>query len=197
MCWTSKNSFNTFKHHLRTDRIHCVVILWPKILMRLRHNQYRFTTFNWFSSVCFQYCLLNVLPFISCIVSIKKDYLFCKEIGVLIVFGSCLCLTTECNCIEIVLICFGSDNIDSSIHINTMNCHIFFSVWCKNFVVWYFKKFNLNWFFDILYFSIIWVIFCILWIETCPFRKILNFRVLLCLNILIKSLVEIILTCST
>ena len=111
-------------------------------------NQKSFIILLFFIFICILNCFLDISPNVWSIISIKINQLLYRFrlfwvliLKILILIIYILIMTKTFNLIQIISICFISDNIDSFMDSNFwMNITIFFLITCQNSVVWNFLK---------------------------------------------------------
>ena len=193
MSWSTENSFDALEHHLRTDWVHSVVVRRIEIFMWLWNNQHWFCRFDYLSWSCFLNRLLDIWPNVCSVVSVEIDNLFHQKLRAFHVF-KVIIFTECCDDVKIFRVGFCTNNIDGSAHVDVVFGHVVFSVWGQDSIIRNLFELNFDWFcwhlskFFVMDF----------WCKTSSFRKTLNFWIkCVCLDILIKSLVEILLTRCT
>ena len=110
----SEDSLDTLVHHLRADWILMCVQLRIEACMLLWKDQHRFENFCFHISIGFFNSCLDIWPYIWGVVSVQVNDLFYLEFSILRVFA--LLLALVCDCVQVVLICLPSNNVNSLVH---------------------------------------------------------------------------------
>jgi hypothetical protein len=107
--FTSKNSFDALVDHLRADWVLGLIFRWLKVGVLLWHDKHGFVVLHFFGFACLHDGALDVGPNIRCIVPIEVNDLF-------MVLALIWRITLKGNGIQIILVSFIPDDIDSLMH---------------------------------------------------------------------------------
>jgi len=109
MILSSENSLDALIHHLGANWVWSMVQTWLKICMLLWHNKHRFVVLHFTVFTGSNNGFLDIGPNIRSVVPIKINDLF-------LILGLGWAITLKGNGVQIILICFPSDDVDCFMH---------------------------------------------------------------------------------